>query len=81
MDEKDIITPEATEGLPDPPGMSDDEAEEMERQRIAAHEAELAPYKAASKQRKESAQVTAEHDDILAELMFEVTMQEMGTDV
>ena len=51
--------------------------EEEERKRKEEWEAKLAPYKAASDQRKESAGIIAEHDELLADMLFEMTMNEM----
>lgn len=48
----------------------------VEAERKAAREAELAPAKKAADMRKENAKVIAEHDDMLAELLFEITVNE-----
>ena len=50
--------------------------EEWERKRKEEEEAKIAPYKAASDQRKESAEIIAEHDELLADMLFEMTMNE-----
>ncbi len=71
MDENEVLTPEEM-----PPAPDYDPEEEEERRR-REHEAELAPYKAAAKQRKESAEIVAEHDNLLADMLFEITMNEM----
>lgn len=36
-----------------------------------------APFRAAKQQREDSASVIAEHDNLLADVLFELTMQEM----
>ena len=72
MDENEVLTPEE---MPEPAPDYDPEEEEKRRRR--EHEAELAPYKAAAKQRKESAEIVAEHDNLLADMLFEITMNEM----
>ena len=72
MNENEVLTPEE---MPEPAPDYDPEEEEERRRR--EHEAELAPYKAAAKQRKESAEIVAEHDNLLADMLFEITMNEM----
>lgn len=72
MDENEVLTPEE---MPEPAPDYDPEEEEERRRR--EHEAELAPYKAAAKQRKDSAEIIAEHDNLLADMLFEITMNEM----
>lgn len=73
MEENEALTPE--EVLEEQAPEYDPEEEEERRRR--EHEAELAPYKAAAKQRKESAEIVAEHDNLLADMLFEITMNEM----
>lgn len=51
--------------------------EEWERKRKEEEEAKIAPYKAASDQRKESTEIIAEHDELLADMLFEMTMNEI----
>lgn len=51
--------------------------EEWERKRKEEEEAKIAPYKAASDQRKEGAEIIAEHDELLADMLFEMTMNEI----
>ena len=51
--------------------------EEWEKKRKEEEEAKIAPYKAASDQRKESAEIIAEHDELLADMLFEMTMNEI----
>ena len=50
---------------------------EWERKRKEEEEAKIAPYKAASDQRKESAEIIAEHDELFADMLFEMTMNEI----
>lgn len=73
MDENEVMTTEELTEMPDPP---DFDPEEWERKRKEEWEAMLAPYKAAANQRKESAEIIAEHDDLLADMLFEITMNE-----
>jgi hypothetical protein len=51
--------------------------EEWERKREEEREKLLSPAKAAAKQRRESAAVIAEHDQLLADMLFEMTMNEL----
>lgn len=51
--------------------------EEWERKRKEEEAAKIAPYKAASDQRKENAEIIAEHDELLADMLFEMTMNEI----
>lgn len=73
MDENEVMTTEELTDIPDPP---DFDPEEWERKRKEEWEAMLAPYKAAAEQRKESAEIIAEHDELLADMLFETTMNE-----
>lgn len=73
MDENEVMTTEELTDIPDPP---DFDPEEWERKRKEEWEAMLAPYKTAAEQRKESAEIIAEHDELLADMLFEITMNE-----
>ena len=73
MDENEVMTTEELTDIPDPPDFG---PEEWERKRKEEWEAMLAPYKAAAEQRKESAEIIAEHDELLADMLFEITMNE-----
>lgn len=48
---------------------------------VPAEEAEpedkVAPFRAASEQREQSAEIVAEHDTLLADVLYELTMQEI----
>jgi len=61
--------------------LTDEEIAEAEAQRKASEEARLEPYRAAARQRAESAQIIAEHDEALVEILFEITMNEFGEEV
>ena len=69
MDENEVMTTE--ELAEDMPPAPDYDPDEWERKRKEEEEAKIAPYKAASNQRKESAEVIAEHDELLADMLFE----------
>ncbi len=75
MDENEIMTEELTEEIPDLP---DDDPDEWERKRREEEEARLAPYRAAAEKRNESAAIIAEHDELLADMLFEMTMNELA---
>ena len=70
MDENEVMTTEFTDS-------PDYDPDEWERKRKEAEEARLAPYKAAAAQRQESAEIIAEHDELLADMLFEMTINEM----
>ena len=74
MDERNVLAEE----MAGPHEMTDEEAEALDAAREKALEEELAPYKAAAAQRKESARIIAEHDDLLSDMLFEMTMNELG---
>ncbi|MBQ8708530.1 MAG: hypothetical protein IJ523_10625 [Succinivibrionaceae bacterium] len=76
MDENKVLETENTEEMPVEPAPEYDPEEEEERRR-QEHEAAIQPYKDAAKQRKDSAAIIAEHDNLLADMLFEITMNEM----
>lgn len=59
-----------------PGGMTDEEIEILEQQRKAEEAAKIAPCIAAREQRQESADIVAEHDSALADILYEMTMRE-----
>lgn len=60
---------------PEPiPGPTPEEEEEWERERKAAWEAKIKPY------RDLKAQVN-DHDDLMADALYEITMLELGMEV
>lgn len=76
MDENEVmLTEELTDDMPPAPDFDPDE---WDRKRKEEWEAMLAPYKAAAKQREESAGIIAEHDELIADMLFEITMNEFG---
>lgn len=66
---KDIVT--LTEEPEPEPGPTPEEEEEWERERKAAWEAKLAPFKNLKTQ-------ISEHDDLMAEALYELTLLEIG---
>lgn len=67
--------------MPIEPALTDEEIAAIERQRAEAEEARLAPYRQAKEQREDSAAIIAEHDDLLADMLFELTMSKFGEEV
>ena len=55
----------------------DFDPEENDREIREREERELAPYRAAAEQRRQNAAIIAEHDDLLADMLFEITMKDM----
>ena len=53
------------------PGPTPEEEEEWERERKEAWEAQIAPYRNLRNQ-------ISEHDDIMAETLYEITLLELG---
>lgn len=60
---------------------SEEEIAEWEREREEREAAKLAPAQRAAQQRRESAAIIAEHDDMLADMLFEMTMNDLGGEV
>lgn len=81
MDGNEVLTEGLTDSLPDSNGLTDEEAAELDAARKAAWEKELEPYTKAAQQRKENTEVIAEHDELLSDILFEMTMNEMGEEV
>lgn len=65
---------------PIPSGMTDEEIELLEQQRKAEAAAKIAPCMAAREQRQESADIVAEHDSVLADILYEMTISEFGVE-
>jgi acyl-CoA reductase-like NAD-dependent aldehyde dehydrogenase len=66
-----------TETMMETPEMTEEEIAALDKARKDAWEAELKPYKDAAKMREQSAQIIAEHDDCLAELMYEISLKDV----
>ena len=67
MDENEVLSMEELADIPDPP----DDPEEWERKRREEWETKLAPFKALR-------QTINEHDELMAETLYEVTLLELG---
>lgn len=61
--------------------LTDEEIARQEAERAEREEKELAPFRAAAKQRHESAEIIAEHDSLMADMLYELTMNEFGEKV
>ena len=73
MEENEVMNEEEMMEMPGP----DFDPDEWERKRREEEEAKLAPYKAAAAQRKESAEIVAEHDELIADMLYEMTVNEI----
>lgn len=78
MDENEIMEPMVPDPIPDP---SPEQQAEEEAERKAQEEATFGPMRRAAEQRKQSAAITAEHDDLLADVLYELTMTQLGEEV
>lgn len=74
MDENEIVR----EPMPEP---TPEQREAEEKEREAREEAIYGPARRAAQQRHDSAQIVAEHDDLLADMLYEITMNEFGEGV
>lgn len=63
------------------PGLTDEEIKAIEEERKAAEDAKIASCREAAKKRNTSADIIAEHDDLLADMLFEMTMNGFGEEV
>lgn len=66
-----VLTAEDQESIMPEPGPTPEEEAEWERQREAAWEAKIKPYRDLKEQ-------ISEHDDLMAETLYEVTLLELG---
>ena len=57
--------------------LTGEELEALEALRDEEQDRALEPYRRAAAQRRQSAEIVAEHDEILAELMFNDVMREL----
>ena len=78
MDEHKI---EEQAALTPDPGPTPEQQEEYEKEAEAARKAVLAPYLEAARQRQETAQTAAEHDVLLSDMLYELTLVELGEEV
>lgn len=66
--ENQLITPELT----------DEQISVLEEQRTQAETERLAPFVAAKQQRQENAAIVAEHDEAIADILYEITLNDLG---
>lgn len=72
------ITVDVISEVPDTPEMTAEEIAALEAERKAAEEELLKPAKEAAKKRNETADIVAEHDDLMAEMLYEMSLKEVG---
>lgn len=65
-----------SEPFPAPP--TPEQIAEWEAEREARSEAELAPYKAFAARQKANTETIAENDDLMAEMLYEMTISAIG---
>lgn len=73
MDENQIMEP-VIEPTPE-------QLAEMEAERQAQDDATYGPMRRAAEQRRQSAAIIAEHDELLADMLYEITMGQLGEEV
>jgi hypothetical protein len=64
-----------------PPGPTPEDIERWERERAEREAAEIAPAQRVKEQRNQNTDVIAEHDNLLADILFEITVNEIETGV
>ncbi len=69
---------EIMEPMPEP---TPEQLAEEEAERQARDEATFGPMREAAKQRQSSAAVIAEHDEMLADMLYEITLGQFGEEV
>ncbi len=74
MDENEIMEPVI-------PAPTPEQLAEMEAERQAQDEATFGPMRKAAKQRQSNAAVIAEHDEMLADMLYELTMSQLGEEM
>lgn len=72
------ITAVTTSEAPEAKEMTAEEIAALEAERKAAEEELLKPAKEAAKKRNETADIVAEHDDLMAEMLYEMSLKEVG---
>lgn len=73
MDENQIMEP-VIEPTPE-------QLAEIEAERQAQDDATYGPMRRAAEQRRQSAAIIAEHDELLADMLYEITMGQLGEEV
>lgn len=76
--EVEVITSESVDtGIPESPEMTAEEIAALEVERKAAEEELLKPAKEAAQKRNDTADIVAEHDDLMAEMLYEMSLNEV----
>ena len=65
------------EPMQDMPGPSEDDLARWEAEAEEYRKTQIAPFAAAAQQRKQNAAIIADHDNALAEMLFEMTMKDL----
>lgn len=81
MPDKEILEQENTPDEPMPPGPTPEDIERWERERAEREAAEIAPAQRVKEQRDQHTDIIAEHDDLLADILFEITVNEIDLEV
>lgn len=66
------------ENQPALPELTDEQISALEEQRTQAETERLAPFVAAKQQRQENAAIVAEHDEAIADILYEITLNDLG---
>lgn len=75
----EVITSESVDTeVSEAPEMTAEEIAALEAERKAAEEELLRPAKEASQKRNDTADIVAEHDDLMAEMLYEMSLNEVG---
>ena len=72
-EETDLIMPEDVMPSPTP-----EEIAQWEQERSDEQARITKPYEDVKKQREDNARVIAEHDELMAEMLYEITLNQMG---
>ena len=76
--EVEVITSESVDTeVPEVPEMTAEEIAALEAERKAAEEELLRPAKEAAQKRNDTADIVAEHDDLMAEMLYEMSLKDV----
>lgn len=80
LKENEILEPAPVTEEPDEQEYqpTDEDIERWERERQEREAALIAPFKAAGEQRKQTAEIAAEHDEIISDLLYNSIMSDLG---
>lgn len=63
------------------PELTPEQAQEAEAAQKAQDEATFGPMRRAAQQRQQNAAIVAEHDELLADMLYELILQQFGMEV